>query len=101
MNKFIIIGRIGVDATSLKVKDNYLFHISVATSSKWTDKEGEKQEKTEWHSVQYWSKSERIKQYLTKGKLLYLEGKITHRTLVVGDDKKYITNLTAETLNFL
>jgi len=78
VNKVILIGRIGRD-TELKytASGNPVCRFSLATNESWRDKAGNVQQRTEWHNIVAWNKLAEIAgEYLTKGKLVYLEGSI-------------------------
>ena len=77
--------------------------MSMATSENWTDKAGQKQEKTEWHRIVVWGKlGELCNQYLKKGKQCYVEGKLQTRSWEGKDgQKKYTTEINATTVQFL
>ena len=77
VNKVIIVGRLGKDP-ELRYLPNgdATASITVATSETWKDKSGEKQEKTEWHRIVFFRQlAEVVGKYLTKGSLIYVEGK--------------------------
>ncbi|HKY46163.1 MAG TPA: single-stranded DNA-binding protein [Pyrinomonadaceae bacterium] len=76
VNKTIIMGRLGNDPETRYTKDGTaVTEISVATSEKWKDKDGQQQEHTEWHKVVFWGRQAEIAgEYLRKGHLVYLEG---------------------------
>ena len=76
---------------------------SVATTEKWTDQNGQKQEKTEWHNIVVWGKqAETCGQYLAKGRQVFVEGRITNRSYDDKDgNKKYITEIIARDVRFL
>ena len=78
INKVIIVGRLGQDVELRHTANNDpIATISVATSDIWTDKTGNKQEKTEWHRVVMFGKLADIaNQYLKKGSQVYIEGKL-------------------------
>ena len=81
MNKVMLIGYIGRDA-EIKHTDNgsSVANFSIATSEKWKDRQGQPQERTEWHRVVLWGKVvEAVGQYLVKGKQVYVEGSIQSR----------------------
>ena len=84
MNKFMIIGRLGKDPEiRTTASGKQLATFSVATSEKYTDKSGNKQESTEWHNVVVWGKlAEICSQYLRKGSQAMFEGKITYLSLI-------------------
>ena len=81
LNKVILIGRLGRDPeTRFMPNGEAVCNFSVATSEKYTDKNGQRQEATEWHNVTMYRKLAEIAgQYLTKGSQVYLEGKIQSR----------------------
>lgn len=81
LNKVILIGRLGRDP-ELRYMANgeAVCNFSVATSESWKDKNGQRQEATEWHNVTMYRKLAEIAgKYLTKGSQVYLEGKIQSR----------------------
>jgi single-strand DNA-binding protein len=77
--------------------------VRLATNENWTDKQGQKQERTEWHSVVLWGKpAEIVKQYVTKGQKLYVEGRLQTRSWDDKDGKKrYMTEIVAQDFMFL
>ena len=81
LNKVILIGRLGRDPeTRYMPNGEAVCNFSVATSEKYTDKNGQRQESTEWHNVTMYRKLAEIAgKYLTKGSQVYLEGKIQSR----------------------
>ncbi len=78
INKVIIIGNLGQDVETKYTPDGRaIANISVATSDNWTDKNGERHEKTEWHRIAIFGKLAEIAgQYLHKGSKVYVEGKL-------------------------
>lgn len=104
MNKVIIIGRLGVDP-ELKYTPSgkAVANFSVATSERWTDKDGNKQEKTEWHRVVVWGKlAELCNQYLSKGRQAVVEGSLQTRSWDAQDgSKKYTTEIIGKNVEFL
>lgn len=81
LNKVILIGRLGRDPEVRYMPNGEaVCNFSVATSEKYTDKNGQRQESTEWHNVTMYRKLAEIAgKYLTKGSQVYLEGKIQSR----------------------
>lgn len=81
LNKVILIGRLGREPeTRFMPNGEAVCNFSVATSEKYTDKNGQRQEETEWHNVTMFRKLAEIAgQYLTKGSQVYIEGKIKSR----------------------
>ena len=81
LNKVILIGRLGRDhEVRYMPNGEAVCNFSVATSEKYTDKNGQRQEATEWHNVTMYRKLAEIAgKYLTKGSQVYLEGRIQSR----------------------
>ena len=104
MKRVIVLGRLGNDP-ELKYTNSgtAVCNLSVATSEKWTDKSGEKQEKTEWHRVVVWKKqAENCNQYLAKGRQVLVEGKLETRSWDDKDgNKRYTTEITASNVQFI
>lgn len=103
MNKAILIGKLG-QAPELKFtpSGSSVCQFSMATSEKYM-KDGQKQEKTEWHNIVIWGKiAEVCNQYLKKGSKVMIEGKIQTRTWDDRDGKKcYKTEINASQVEFL
>lgn len=105
VNKVIIVGRLGSDP-ELKYTANSqaVARFNVATSEQWKDKStGQPQERTEWHRIVVWGKlAEICGQHLSKGRQVYVEGRLQTRSW---DDpqgqKKYSTEVVANTVQFL
>jgi single-strand DNA-binding protein len=104
VNKVILIGNLGADPELRYTPGGQaVCDIRLATNESWTDKQGQKQERTEWHRVVMWGKPAEIcKQYLTKGQKLYIEGRLQTRSW---DDKegnkRYSTEIVATDFMFL
>lgn len=78
--------------------------ISIATTEKWKDKNGEKQERTEWHRIVMYRKLAEIAgQYLKKGRSIYIEGRIQTQKYTDKKDgiERYVTQIVAETMKML
>lgn len=103
INKVIIVGRLGNDPEySIVGSGVQLCKMSVATSETWIDKSGQKQERTEWHRIQVWGKAaENCGKYLKKGRQVYIEGKLQTRSWEHEGQKKYATDIVANTIQFL
>lgn len=95
INKAIIVGNLGADPEVRYTQDNTaVATISVATSEKWKDANGEQKEKTEWHRIVAWGKTaENAQKYLSKGSKIYVEGPIETRSW---EDKDGVTRYTTE-----
>jgi single-strand DNA-binding protein len=105
INKVILVGRLGKDPEIRSTpQGTSVAKFTVATDEKFTDRAGEKQERTEWHNIVAWGKlGEICGQYLKKGKLVYIEGSI--RTDSWDDkesgQKKYRTEIVARDMKML
>lgn len=98
VNKVILVGHLGRDAeTKFTPAGVPVSRFSVATSRRWKDKEsGEWKEETDWVNVVLW-KQENLANYLTRGKQLYIEGRIQTRNYDDKDGKKvYVTEVVAD-----
>lgn len=104
LNKAMIIGRLGKDPEVRYTQGGQaVASFSVATDSKWTNKSGEKQEKTEWHRIKAWGKlAELCGEYLAKGRQVYVEGRIETSEYTDKEGvKKYSTEIVAQEIQFL
>lgn len=103
INKAIIIGSLGRDPEKrFSPSGDAITTFSVATSETWKDKEGVKQEKTEWHNVVAYRKlAEICGEYLKKGSSVYLEGKIYTRQWEKDGVKRYATEIIIDTMQML
>lgn len=104
VNKVILIGNLGADPELKYTPSNRpVCNLSVATNETWKNKEGEKQERVEWHRVQVWGdQAENCQKYLAKGRSVYIEGKLQTRSWEDKEGKKrYTTEIVAERVVFL
>lgn len=104
LNRATIIGRLGSDPEVRYTQSNTaVATLSVATSEKYTDKNGERQENTEWHRVVAWGKlAEICQEYLKKGSLVYIEGPIQTRKWENKDGAtQYTTEIKALSMQML
>jgi single-strand DNA-binding protein len=103
VNKVILVGRLGKDPEVRAFENNVKkTSFPLATSEFRKDKEGNKIETTEWHNIVCWRNlAEIAEQFLTKGKMIYLEGKIRTRSWEDNGVKKYITEIEAGTFTML
>ncbi len=104
VNKVILIGNLGRDVELRHTPGGTpVAKFSVATNEVWRDKNGQKQEHTEWHNIVAWGKlAEFCGQYLSKGRQVYVEG--TLRTRTYDDEKgnrRYFTEVRAQVLQLL
>src|SRR5574341_2214723 len=104
LNKVMLIGHLGGDP-ELKYTPGgaAVATFSVATNETYKDKEGNQQEKTDWHRIVVWNKlAEIAAEYLKKGRLVYLEGRLQTRSWNDKDgNKRYTTEVVAQNLQML
>ncbi len=104
VNKVILIGNLGSDP-ELKYTPSgaAVTNFNVATNEVWNDKDGNKQERTEWHRVVLWRKLAEIAgEYLKKGSKVYLEGRLQTRSWEDKDGvKRYTTEVVADNMTML
>lgn len=104
LNKAMIIGNLGSDPEVRSTSSGTrVATLSVATSRRWTDREGEDQERTEWHRVVCWDRlAEICEQYLSKGDRIYVEGRIEYRQWEGQDGRtRYTTEIRARQMIML
>ena len=104
VNKVILVGRLGQNPEVRYTPSGAaVANFSVATNESWTDKSGQKQERTEWHRIVVWGKlAELCNQYLQKGRQVYVEGRLQTRQWQDKDNQtKYTTEVQAQTVQFL
>jgi single-strand DNA-binding protein len=105
VNKVILVGNLGRDAELRYTPGGApVATLNLATTEVWNDKaSGQKQEKTEWHRVVLWGKSaESLSEYLTKGKQIYVEGRLQTRKWQDKDgNDKYTTEIRADRITLL
>jgi len=104
VNKVILIGRLGQNPeVRYTPAGAAVANFSIATNENWTDKSGNKQEKTEWHKIVVWNKTaELCQQYLSKGREVYIEGRLQTRQWDDKEGKKnYTTEIVADRVQFL
>src|ERR1043166_6003670 len=99
VNKVILVGNLGRDAELRYTPGGAaVATINMATTEVWNDKSGQRQEKTEWHRVVLWGKTaESLNEYLTKGKQIYVEGRLQTRQWDDKDgNKRYTTEIRGD-----
>lgn len=103
LNKVHLIGRLGADPEARTTNTgNNVCTLSVATSERFKSKDGEWQKRTEWHKVVLWNQqADFATAYLTKGRLVYVEGKIQTRAWEKDGEKRYATEIVAHHVNVL
>src|SRR5688572_18097908 len=96
VNRVILIGNLGKDPEIRYTQSGEpIANFSLATNEAWTDKSGQKQERTEWHRVEIFGKAAQVaRDYLSKGRQVYLEGSIRYDEWTDKDgNKKYMTKI--------
>jgi len=103
MNKVFLMGRLGKDPEVRYTKaGDAVASFSLATDESYKDKNGTRQQKTQWHNVVAWRKlADFSQQYLGKGRLILVEGRLNNRTWNDKDNvKHYATDVVAEQIRF-
>jgi len=103
VNKVILIGNLGADP-ELKYtpSSRALCNLRIATTDVFKDKGGQRQERTEWHRVTVWGdQAENCSKYLSKGRSVYIEGRLQTRTYDKDGQKHYATDVVADRVVFL
>ena len=104
VNKVILIGNLGKDPeVRFTPGGQAVANFNIATNESWTDKQGQKQERTEWHRIVVWGKqAELCGEYLAKGRQCYIEGRLQTREWTDKEGKKnYTTEVVAQHVQFL
>jgi single-strand DNA-binding protein len=104
VNKVILVGNLGRDAELRYTPGGAAVStLNLATTEVWNDRNNQRQEKTEWHRVVLWGKpAESLQEYLTKGKQIYVEGKLQTRQWDDKDgNKRYTTEIKADRVTLL
>ena len=104
VNKVILVGNLGADPELRYTSSGTpVASFSLATREQWTNKGGEKGEKTEWHKIVAWGRlGEICGEYLHKGKQVYIEGRLQTRSWEDRDgNKRYTTEIVAQTMQML
>jgi single-strand DNA-binding protein len=104
VNKVILIGNLGADPeVRFTPGGQAVANFRIATSESWTDKNGQKQERTEWHRIVVWGKlAELCGEYLKKGRQCYVEGRLQTREWTDKENRKnYTTEVVANAVTFL
>ena len=104
VNKVILVGNLGADPeVRFTPSGQAVANFRIATSESWTDKSGQKQERTEWHRIVVWGKlGELCGEYLAKGRQCFVEGRLQTREWTDKENKKnYTTEVVATNVVFL
>lgn len=104
VNKVIIVGRLGADPELRQTTTGrQVSNLRVATSHVYKDKTGQRQERTDWHRVTVWGETaEQCQRYLSKGRSIYVEGRLEHRSWDDAEgNKRWSTDIVATRVVFL
>ncbi len=104
INKAILIGRLGADPEVRYTQGGTaVANLRVATTEVFNDQSGQRQERTQWHNVVVWGRqAETCGRYLSKGRLVYIEGRIQYRQWTDRDNNtRWSTDIVAQTVKFL
>ena len=104
VNKVILIGNLGADPEVRYTQSGSpVANLRIATSERWTSRDGQPQERTEWHRVVTFGRlAEHCRDYLAKGRQIYAEGRLQTRQWEDKDgNKRYTTEIVAQTVQFL
>lgn len=106
VNKVILVGNLGSDPEIRSTPGGQrVANFRMATSRQWTGQDGQRQEKTEWHSIVAWGKlADIVERYLTKGKQVYVEGRLETRSWADKENPnvtRYKTEIICEQMQML
>jgi single-strand DNA-binding protein len=106
INKVIVIGNLGANPVirTLPKSGQNVANFSLATTERFTDRNGDRQERTEWHRVVAFGRiADTCQQFLSKGRQVYVEGRLTTRQYEAkdGTGKRYRTEIVARQLRLL
>ncbi len=104
VNKVILVGRLGADPEVRKTANQQtVTQFNLATSESWVNKDGERQEKTEWHRIVVWGKfAEICAKHLAKGSQVFIEGRLQTRSWETEQgQKRFTTEIVAGQVLFL
>ena len=105
VNRVLILGNLGQDPEIRYTPGGTaVCNFSVATTEAWSDKDGNKQESTEWHRVVVWSKqAENCAKFLSKGRTVFVEGRLQTRSWddKTSGQKRYATEIIAQNIQFI
>lgn len=103
VNKLTLIGNLGSDPEITVTKSGQMcMKLSIATSERWTDKNNQKQEKTDWHRCTVWGKqAESLSKFLAKGMQVYVEGSLHYSTYEKDGEKRYSTDIKLSSVQVL
>ena len=105
VNKVILVGNLGRDPEVRSTPSGQpVATFSIATNRKWRDRDGNRQEQTEWHNIVCWGRQAEVAgQYLTKGRQIFVEGRLQTRSWEdkQSGEKKYRTEVICDNFQML
>ncbi len=102
INKAQLMGRVGKKDHRFTQNGKEMTMISMATSRKWMDSQGQQQENTTWHNVHFFNKLADItNKYLNIGDLVYVEGEIQNKKVMIDNSEKWMYSVTANEVKLL
>ncbi len=104
VNRVMLLGNLGKDPEMrFTPSGSAVCNFTIATNESWTDKNGQKQDRTEWHRIVVWGKlGELCGEYLKKGRQCFVEGKLQTREWTDKENKKnYTTEIVAQNVQFI
>lgn len=102
LNKVMLIGRVGKTPKVRKFENGQLAQFSLATTSKWKNKAGEIQERTEWHNINInGNLSQIVEKYVTKGMLIFIEGEVRYEEYEKEGQKRQSTKIYGQKIEML
>lgn len=103
INKVILLGNVGADPEVRALESGAkVARVRLATSEKYTDKDGKKVEQTEWHTITLWrGLADVVDKYVHKGSQVYISGKLKTREYEANGEKRYATEIVADELKLL
>lgn len=103
INKVILVGHLGKDPEVRHLDQNRaVANVTIATNERYNDRNGNKVEQTEWHNLEMWDGLAKVaEQYLKKGMLIYVEGKLKTDEWEKDGVKRYTTRIRVNTMNML
>ncbi|MBD3334705.1 MAG: single-stranded DNA-binding protein [Candidatus Eisenbacteria bacterium] len=104
VNKVILVGNLGRDPELRHTPSgSKVANFTMATNEKWTDRDGQRQERTEWHRIVVWGRqAEIVGEYLHKGRMVYVEGRLQTRQWTDNNNQqRYTTEIVAQNVQML
>lgn len=103
INKVILVGNVGADPEVRYISEGVVTaRIRLATTEVYTDKSGQRVDRTEWHTISVWNAlAKNVEQYVKKGMQLYVEGRLRTSSYEKNGETRYSTEIVANEIKFL